>query len=204
MTEFPPIDFSTTTTTSLVDDSTSDFLAREQAILGEDAARFGGINGSANELERFPDLSTGDVDPTTLNVTPSIGIGLGLGNEFPPVSAISDITRAQQTIDEREERNREKHEKTIEQAHADIDRFYEDYNAKKINILKQNEIDEAEFLAERERLASGTTWERVCKILGLTSAQSKTPFINQKDVTRFKELLLSLKSDENAPGAAGY
>ena len=94
MTEFPPIDdFPTsTTTTSLADDSTSDFLAREQAILGEDAARFGGINGSANELERFPDLSTGDVDPTTLNVTPSIGIGLGLGIEFPPVSAISDIT----------------------------------------------------------------------------------------------------------------
>ena len=47
--------------------------------------------------------------------------------------------RAQQTIDECKERNREKHEKTIEQAHADIDRFYEDYNAKKINILKQNE-----------------------------------------------------------------
>ena len=47
--------------------------------------------------------------------------------------------RAQQTIDEREERNGEKREKTIEQAHADIDRFYEGYNAKKINILKQNE-----------------------------------------------------------------
>ncbi|CAG8560587.1 11304_t:CDS:2 [Paraglomus brasilianum] len=190
-------------------------------------------------------MPTGDVDPTKLNVTPSIGIGLGLGIEFPPVSAISDITlrshilftvyvfgttsfyqqqqqeeeleeatevlnewreRAQQTIDECEERNREKHEKTIEQVHADIDRFHEDYNAKKINILKQNEVDEAEFLAERERLASGTTttWERVCKILGLTSVQSKTPLINQKDVTRFKELLLSLKSDEKAPGAAGY
>ena len=64
--------------------------------------------------------------------------------------------------------------------------------------------DEEMFLRERDDLTSGTSWERICKQIDLSTAQSKTTNRHVKDVSRFKEMLLSLKKDEKAPGAGGY
>jgi hypothetical protein len=56
-----------------------------------------------------------------------------------------------------------------------------------------------------DSLAKGTTWERICTLVDLQDSRSKTTTKSKQDLTRFKEILLSLKREgENAPGAGGY
>jgi hypothetical protein len=66
--------------------------------------------------------------------------------------------------------------------------------------------EEAAFDAKRtEELGKGTTWERICNLVELQDSRSKTTTKSKQDLSRFKELLLSLKREgEHAPGAGGY
>jgi len=66
--------------------------------------------------------------------------------------------------------------------------------------------DEEKFKAtQSDSLAQGTTWERICTLVDLTDSRSKTSTKSKQDLSRFKEVLLSLKREgENAPGAGGY
>lgn len=50
-------------------------------------------------------------------------------------------------------------------------------------------------------MAGGTSWERIAKLVDLSERSARTVSV---DKTRFREMLLSLKSDPNAPGATGY
>lgn len=60
-------------------------------------------------------------------------------------------------------------------------------------------MEEEEFLANRENPSvGGTTWERIAKLVDLSDKGAKG---GKSDKTRFRELLQSLKKDENAPGA---
>lgn len=62
--------------------------------------------------------------------------------------------------------------------------------------------EEKEFIESQESTVSGgTTWERIAKLVDLSEKNARTAKV---DKTRFRELLLSLKSDPNAPGAKGY
>lgn len=68
---------------------------------------------------------------------------------------------------------------------------------------------EEEFLASlTDGLSSGTTWERICKLIELENSQSKTiarSGAGTTDLTRFKEVLLRLKREgDAAPGSSGY
>lgn len=56
-----------------------------------------------------------------------------------------------------------------------------------------------------DSLAKGTTWERICTLVDLQDSRSKTTTKSKQDLSRFKDLLLSLRREgETAPGAAGY
>ncbi|KAM0792825.1 hypothetical protein ACM66B_002591 [Microbotryomycetes sp. NB124-2] len=109
-------------------------------------------------------------------------------------------------IARREEESARKKEETIVKAQNAIDNFYKDYNAQKEKAIAQNKEDEALFNEKRtEELAKGTTWERICNLIELQDSRSKTTTRSKQDLTRFKEILLSLKREgETAPGAAGY
>ncbi|TNY23933.1 clathrin light chain [Rhodotorula diobovata] len=106
----------------------------------------------------------------------------------------------------REEEYARKKEETIAKARNDIDNFYKEYNAKKEKAIAQNKEDEEKFKAAlTDSLAKGTTWERICDLVELQDSRSKTTTKSKQDLTRFKELLLSLRREgETAPGAAGY
>ncbi|RIA78955.1 clathrin light chain [Glomus cerebriforme] len=219
---------------SLESDPTADFLAREQAILGADADLFANSNHTitsttSNELEGFPDI-TSITSPSANNVLSppvsnisnnSVSDYSAFHSEFPSVEI--ENTQASYNIEEEEpevirqwrERQREiiaqrdetseaKKRETLSIARDAIDKFYEEYNEKKARTQKQNKQDEETFLRERDDLTSGTSWERICKQVDLSTAQSKTTNKHVKDVSRFKEMLLSLKKDEKAPGAGGY
>ncbi len=62
--------------------------------------------------------------------------------------------------------------------------------------------------AMNDSLSTGTTWERICKLIDLENSQSKTiarAGPGTSDLTRFKEVLLRLKREgDAAPGAGGY
>ncbi|BGP22111.1 clathrin light chain [Rhodotorula toruloides] len=111
-----------------------------------------------------------------------------------------------QEIAKREEEATQKKEDTIAKARNAIDNFYKEYNAKKEKAIAQNKEDEEKFKTDlSDSLAKGTTWERICTLIDLQDSRSKTTTKSKQDLTRFKELLLSLRREgETAPGAAGY
>ncbi|EJD08403.1 uncharacterized protein FOMMEDRAFT_74206 [Fomitiporia mediterranea MF3/22] len=112
-------------------------------------------------------------------------------------------------IKKRDEASQARRQETIAKAERSIDQFYEEYNAKKERNIKENKVQEQEYLASfADSLTAGTTWSRICEYIDLQNSQSKTlarTGPGTTDLTRFKEVLLRLKREgDAAPGAAGY
>lgn len=106
----------------------------------------------------------------------------------------------------RDERSAAKREETIAAAEKAIDDFYHGYNTQKEKNIARNKEQEATFLQSRvDSLGQGTTWQRITDLIDLQDSRSKTASKSTHDLSRFKEVLLSLKREgETAPGAAGY
>jgi ATPase subunit of ABC transporter with duplicated ATPase domains len=103
--------------------------------------------------------------------------------------------RAQQFARQREE--------TIKEAQQNIDDFYENYNTKKEKGVAQTRKDSEHFLASREDTVSGgTSWERIAKLVDVSGKGVKGGAAGSGK-ERFREMLVSLKKDEKAPGAQG-
>lgn len=107
-------------------------------------------------------------------------------------------------IAKRDAISEERRQKTIAEAREAIDEFYENYNTKKDKGIAQTQREAEEFLAGREDTAAGgTSWERIAKLVDL-SGKGTIGGASGSGKERFRELLLSLKKDEKAPGASGY
>ncbi|KAG8736200.1 hypothetical protein FRC10_009575 [Ceratobasidium sp. 414] len=112
-------------------------------------------------------------------------------------------------IAERDEESKAKRAETIAKAERDIDKFYEEYNAKKERQIRENKENEANYLSNlTDSLSAGTTWSRICDLVDLENSQSKTVARagpGATDLARYREVLLRLrKQGDKAPGAAGY
>ena len=91
--DYPPLD--TSSNTNLDSDPTTDFLAREQAVLGVDAALFSNstnhtiASATNNEFEGFPDItstSTNNVLSPPVSNTSNVNSDYSaFHSEFPPV-----------------------------------------------------------------------------------------------------------------------
>lgn len=107
-------------------------------------------------------------------------------------------------IQHRDEVSAERKQKTIKDAQQNIDDFYDNYNNKKEKSLAQTRKEAEEFLANRDdTTAGGTSWERIAKLVDLSGKGVKGG-ASGSEKQRFRELLLSLRKDEKAPGATGY
>ncbi len=105
---------------------------------------------------------------------------------------------------ERAERSEEKKQATIKAAQSAIDDFYENYNSKKEKAIAQTRREAEEFLESREDTSSGgTSWERISKLVDLSGKGTKGG-ASGSEKAKFRDLLISLKKDEKAPGATGY
>lgn len=103
-------------------------------------------------------------------------------------------------IERRDEVSEAKKSETREKAKRAIDDFYEDYNTKKDDIIAKTQEEEKSFIAERdENVGVGSVWDQAAKLVDTNDMGG-----SGRDKSRFKELLLSLRGDANAPGAAGY
>lgn len=102
-------------------------------------------------------------------------------------------------IEKRDELSEKKKQETIAEAQRAIDDFYENYNRKRERSVAQAKKDQEAWLEEREKSLGGSTWEQVTKLVDLSEKGTK---FGGRDTSKFRELLLSLRKDEKAPGAA--
>lgn len=186
---------------------TADSSAFPDLLNPEDAG-----NNETSEFERsFPalddDQNPAGVMGSTLPYMPTFAAS---ANPTPQPPAHADDEEEPEVIREwrertalriahQDEQSERKKRENIEKARHAIDDFYENYNLKKDKSIAQTRKEEEEFLANRENPSvGGTTWERIAKLVDLSDKSARS---GKSDKTRFRELLLSLKKDENAPGS---
>ncbi|KAL2064333.1 hypothetical protein VTL71DRAFT_4827 [Oculimacula yallundae] len=210
-----------------------DFLSREKALLGDDADQFatgndnsayvedgnddllggGGGNEQVQEFESsFPSIDTQNegVAPggSITNITPfqssQPSYQAHISEEEEPEIIKQWRERRDLGLQERETRSAERKEETVKNAQQNIDDFYENYNSKKEKSIAATRREAEQFLEGREDTsAGGTSWERIAKLVDL-SGKGKGGGQSGSEKAKFRELLLSLKKDEKAPGATGY
>lgn len=107
-------------------------------------------------------------------------------------------------ISHRDEVSSSRKAETVKAAQQAIDDFYENYNNKKDKTISQTRKEADEYLASREdTTAGGTSWERIAKLVDL-SGKGAGGGAQGTGKAKFRELLVSLRKDEKAPGATGY
>jgi hypothetical protein len=106
-------------------------------------------------------------------------------------------------LEHRDRISGDKREATIKEAREQIDSFYESYNDKKDKNITASRKEAEQFLASRDdTTAGGTSWERISKLVDISGKGAKGgAAASGKD--RFREMLVSLRKDEKAPGASG-
>lgn len=106
-------------------------------------------------------------------------------------------------IARREEIAAEKKAERIAKAKEDIDAFYLSYNNKADKGRTQTRTEAEQFLSNREDTsAGGTSWERIAKLVDV-SGKGSAGGASGSGKERFRELLIELKKDQEAPGASG-
>ncbi|EHL01982.1 hypothetical protein GLAREA_04773 [Glarea lozoyensis ATCC 20868] len=207
-----------------------DFLSREKALLGDDANQFVSSNDNAAFVEDDDDDLLGGggggqsggnedmdfessfpaIDTQNDAVAPGGTITSNYQSSYQPSTSEPEpevITQWRERRDlqlqARTEKSEEKKAETIKDAQQNIDDFYENYNSKKEKMLAQSRKDAEEFLESREDTsAGGTSWERIAKLVDLSGKGAKGG-ASGTGKEKFRELLLSLKKDEKAPGSTG-
>jgi len=213
------------------DPSTDDFLAREKAILGDDANQFAmsddaaGLGEPSGDLlnqsdaaqstfdSQFPDLAspsagTGGLPGVSSITGPSVSYNSGYQTyveeeEEPEVIKEWRERRDAQNAKRAEQFAAQK-EETTKEAQQNIDDFYENYNMKKEKGIAQTRKEVDQFMANREDTVSGgTSWDRIAKLVDISGKSAKGG-ASGSGKERFREMLMSLRKDEKAPGATGY
>ncbi|RKP05113.1 clathrin light chain [Thamnocephalis sphaerospora] len=171
----------------------------------------GGKDADTEKFERsFPALDdmsgalSAPVTPSMLRTTSGTGSASFSPHLGQPEPEFVREWRERQAavIAERESRAAEEKAKRVEQARKAIDRFYEEYNAKREKAVAENR-------ASQEAASYGTeganVWERACRMADLVVAGEQTKKKQAKtarDTTRMRNLLLDLRKDPKAPGVA--
>ncbi|KAI1853577.1 hypothetical protein JX265_004092 [Neoarthrinium moseri] len=210
--------------------SADDFLARERALLGDDATQFatsedaaafaeggdddllGGGEASTETAQfqsQFPDLNSGNeqVAPGGAITGPSVSYNSGYGAQVEDEQEPEVIREWREKRDaanaKRAEQFAQQKAETVKEAQQNIDDFYENYNNKKDKGIAQTQKDAEQFLASREDTVSGgTSWERIAKLVDI-SGKGQKGGASGSGKERFREMLMTLRKDEKAPGAEG-
>lgn len=203
------------------DGGDSDFLSRERALLGDDADQF--VTSADNAVPEDEDDEFNKFEssfPSVDSQQPQVSITnqsqfqdtTNSSNEFINSNSTQPKIESEAVKEWKERRNLEiqkrdeislnKKKDIQEKAKKAIDDFYDNYNSKKDKFIDKTRNDESKFIENRDGLyQGGTTWDRALKLIDTNDKSLK---IGVRDKTRFKEILVSLKGNAEAPGAAGY
>ncbi|KAG6014190.1 hypothetical protein E4U54_005693 [Claviceps lovelessii] len=215
---------------SSTEPSADDFLARERALLGDDAIQFAvGHNATINEPEsdllaqsvvegsafesQFPDLASpvvaaggppGGSSITGSSVNFNSGYQIQADNEEEPEVIQRWREQRDAHIAKRAEQFAAQRSETIKEAQQNIDDFYNNYNTKKEKGIAQARKEAEQFLDSREDIVTGgTSWDRIAKLVDV-SGKGPTGGAAGSGKERFREILTTLRKDDQAPGATGY
>ncbi|KAK4542520.1 hypothetical protein LTR36_006773 [Oleoguttula mirabilis] len=107
-------------------------------------------------------------------------------------------------LQHRDELSSSKKSETVKAAQEAIDEFYDNYNNRKDKQIAQTRKEAEEYLKNREDTTSGgTSWERISKLVDL-SGKGSAGGAAGTGKSKMREMLVSLRKDEKAPGATGY
>ncbi|KAH0538289.1 hypothetical protein FGG08_005109 [Glutinoglossum americanum] len=197
---------------STVEDDDDDLLGgggivRVENVGGEEVTEFESafpIIDHGNERVAPGGTITGSNEPflTGRAITPSYSVTVE--DEEEPEIIKQWRERRDLALQAREEKSALRKAETVKTAQIALDDFYENYNTKKDKTIAQTRKEAEDFLANREDTAAGgTSWERIAKLVDLSGKGVKGGASGTVK-ERFRELLLSLRKDEKAPGATGY
>lgn len=197
------------------DELSGDFLSREKAALGSEFATAddsiaAGIPPEQDEFSDFqsqyPEISK-EQEYNAFSSAPNQEEEVEEESVFdkPEPQSVADWkSKRDAELVEKDKISVEKHEEIIKTARELTDQFYEDYNTKK--DIKINEVKEEEekFVEKRDNFFKNeaTVWERAINLIDLKKSSSSVT--DNRDKTKFKELLLSLKGKANVPAAGAY
>lgn len=139
---------------------------------------------------------------------PSVSYNSGyqatVGDEEEPEVIKQWRERRDEQLAKRVEQFAAQREETIKEAQQNIDDFYENYNNKKEKGVAQTRKEAEQFLANMDDTVSGgTSWDRIAKLVDVSGKGTKGGAAGSGK-ERFREMLMSLRKDEKAPGATGY
>ncbi|PNS17917.1 Clathrin light chain [Sphaceloma murrayae] len=166
---------------------------------------------ASNEMSSFqssfPEIDTSNsaigTDGTITGSSLPINPATSLSNEPEPEVIREWRERRDLALQHRDQVSADKKAETVKAAHQAIDDFYDNYNNKKEKGIAQTKKEAEEFLKNREDTTSGgTSWERIAKLVDLTG-KGATGGGAGSGKAKFRELLISLRKDEKAPGATG-
>jgi hypothetical protein len=104
----------------------------------------------------------------------------------------------------RDQASENRKQATLKEAMEQLDDFYVNFADKKAKRIAETRRAADEFLASRDdTTAGGTSWDRIAKLVDL-SGKGPRGGAGGSGKERMRELLLSLRKDEKAPGAGGY
>ncbi|MCJ1440091.1 MAG: hypothetical protein MMC23_000573 [Stictis urceolatum] len=212
-----------------VANANDDFLTRERAALGDDADFFAATGDDAvmnedasNDLLGGGDMIGGEevtefessfpaIDNSNNQVGPGgrmTGTSYGQQSSYGVPAEETEVIkewreRRDLALQHRAETAEKKKGETVKAAQQAVDDFYENYNNKKEKTINATRKDAEEYLKNREDTSSGgTSWERIAKLVDLSGKGAKGGG-SASGKEKFREMLASLKKDENAPGASG-
>ncbi|QKX64232.1 uncharacterized protein TRUGW13939_11405 [Talaromyces rugulosus] len=182
----------------------------DDLIGGNDAAPQVGSQELSGFESSFPALETGNeaVAPGgTITGTGSPFPATGYSSYAPPEEEPEVVkewrARRDADLSRRAEEAAEKKAATIKKAQEDIDDFYESYGNRADKARTQTRTEAEQFLANREDTsAGGTSWERIAKLVDISGKGVKGG-ASGSGKERFREILLDLRKDTNAPGSSG-
>lgn len=212
--KFPPLENEEFITEPVSGQEDTDFLKREAELLGdefkteEDSELF--QEEKSDELQNFEEQYP---EVENVNTSSKTGDDNMSDDDFgEPQSAAGQETgpRQSEAVSQwRENREREISERDAAQEKAKLqlqedaakhmDDFYDNYNRKKEQQLKNTKSEAEKFLKERAEFLNqnNTTWDRVLQLINVDDAD----LVGGRDRSKFKEILVKLKGNKNAPGA---
>ncbi|KAJ5466947.1 Clathrin light chain [Penicillium sp. IBT 31633x] len=195
--------------------TSQDHVAGQNVGAGDDDL-LGGGDEPVEEIGQF-ESSFPSVETQNQNerVAPG-GTITGSGSPFPPTGysnpqepedegdAVREWREKRDAeIARRAEVSAEKKDATVKKAQEDIDDFYVSYNNKADKNRSHARTEAEEFLANREDTsAGGTSWERIAKLVDV-SGKGSAGGASGSGKERFRELLINLRKDQEAPGSSG-
>lgn len=190
----------------------------EDDLLGGGGAQTASTNGTGMDMDMMGDFETSfpSIDTTNEAVAPggTVTGSTGLPYRAPDSASYEDEAEPEvirqwreqrdAATQKRDELSASKKAETVKAAQEAIDEFYENYNNRKDKQVAQTRKEAEEYLKNREDTTSGgTSWERIAKLVDL-SGKGSGGGASGTPKARMRELLVSLRKDEKAPGATGY